>query len=139
LGDDVLAELGLVDRVKQATTTDELRRIIFDPNTSEVELAIRDALHPESGTKAAHFAFLDNKALKRVLKTRFNELKKQRAAELRNGAAGSTGGQSAHDWTDDLKLDKDGGVRPILHNLIVFLRHYRNGKAYLASTSSMRG
>ena len=68
-------------------------------------------------------------ALKRILRNRFDELKKQREIDLR-GVAG--GRQSAHDWTDDLTLDDKGGVRPILANLILFLRWHPKWTGVLA-------
>ena len=50
------------------------------------------------------------------------ELKKRRHEEIRNGSTGAK--QSASDWTDGLSLDEDGGVRPILKNLILFMRKH---------------
>jgi predicted P-loop ATPase len=121
--DRSLTDLGLADRVKQANTLDELRKITFDhADASEVDLAIRDALHPASGRKADHFAGTNEGILKRLLKARFGELKKQREAELRPGTAG--GSQSSYDWTNDLKFDDKGAVRPLLHNIILYLRHH---------------
>ncbi len=54
-------------------------------------------------------------------------MKKNREAELlgRTGAPGST---SSHSWTHKLILDADGGVRPILANLILFLREHPTWK-----------
>jgi predicted P-loop ATPase len=120
--DQALVELGLAERVRQANALAELARIAFDENAGDVELLIRDALRPENGARAAHFVGLDKKALKRLLKKWFTELKKDRMAELRNGTAGSAGGQPAYDWTNDIKFDdKTGNVKPILHNLILYL------------------
>jgi hypothetical protein len=39
------------DRKKKANSYEELRKIIFDADAVEVELAIRDVLHPASGLK----------------------------------------------------------------------------------------
>jgi hypothetical protein len=41
-----LVDLGLADKVKQANSLDELRRVRFDADAAEVMLAIRDAFHP---------------------------------------------------------------------------------------------
>ena len=95
-----------------------MRRIKFDVNAADVVLAIRDALHPASGRKAAHFAGMNEGGLKKILRLRFRVLKEEREAELRNGTAGS---QQSTDWHDDLKLDDQGGVRPSFANLILFL------------------
>jgi predicted P-loop ATPase len=123
--DRVLEELGLAHGVRQASTIEELRLITFDGDAVEVTLAIRDALHPASGQRAAHFKGLNDRALKRLLKKRFAELKKQHEQELRCGqSTGQSGQSAAHDWTDDLQLDDEGGVLPLLANLILFLRHH---------------
>ena len=125
--DRVLAELGLTDRVRQAGTVDELRRVTFDANAADIVLAIRDALHPARGRKAAHFAGMNEGGLKKILKLRFRVLKEARETELRNGQT-TAGSQSTHDWTAELKLDDQGGVRPILHNLILLLTHHAKWK-----------
>jgi hypothetical protein len=125
--DGKLADFGLVERVRQASTLEQLRLITFDADAVEVVLAIREALHPASGRKAAHFAGLNEGGLKKILKVRFHEMKKQREQELRSGAGQSAGaGQSGSgaDWTDGLQLDDEGGVLPLLANLILFLRHH---------------
>ena len=44
--DSVLQQLSLTDRVAQTNNKEELRKITFDPEAVEVELAIRDALYP---------------------------------------------------------------------------------------------
>ena len=134
--DRVLADIGLAAKVQQANSLDELRRITFDDaDTSEVDLAIRDALHPASGRRHEHFRGMNEAMLKRLLKMRFGELKKQRGGELRRGQTAG-GGQSSnqsstYDWTSDLKLDKNGAVRPLLANLILFLRHQRQWQGVL--------
>jgi hypothetical protein len=87
--DGVLNGLGLTGRVAQADL-DELSRISLDLESAEAILAIRDALHPTGGAKAAeHFAGLTERALRQILKSRFAELRKERAAALRNQGAGS--------------------------------------------------
>jgi predicted P-loop ATPase len=131
--DAVLQELGLAERVARANSFDELRKITFDPDAADVALAIREALHPASGTKADHFAGLREGSLKRILRSRFDEMKAQRDAELRRpGGQQGRRRSAASNWTDDLKLDDKGGVRPILSNLILFLTHHPKWKGVLA-------
>ena len=108
-----------------------LAMLTFDADAVEVELAIRDALHPTSGPKADIFVGLRDGGLKRVLNNRFSELKKEREGELLRGHGGAGGQRSAHAWTDDLKLDDNGAVCPILHNLILFLREHPKWKGVL--------
>ena len=129
--DSVLRELGLAERVARANSLDELLRITFDADAAEVALAIREALHPASGAKDDCFTGLRAGGLKQILKKRLDEMKKEREAQLRRGRHGGTQ-QSAPDWTEDLKLDDEGGVRPILSNLILFLRHYPQWQGVLA-------
>lgn len=97
----------------QASSLADLRRITFDPNGAD--LAIREALHRANGRKADCFANLHEKALKRLLKSRFDDLKRKREKALRGG-----NGKSARDWSHDVKLDNEGGIRPLLTNLILF-------------------
>jgi hypothetical protein len=124
--DGVLQRLGFAERVRRASTIEELRLITFDANAVEVMLAIREALHPSSEPEAAHFKGLNEGGLKRILKKQFHELKKQHEQELRGFASqsGQSGQSAAHDWTDDLQLDNEDGVLPLLANLILFLRHH---------------
>ena len=127
--DLVLQQLDFADRVAQADFVDELRKVTFDADTIEVALAIRDALHPATGKRKEHFVGLNDASLKRILRTRFNELKKEREQALRGGASGR---HATRDWSDDLVLDDAGGVRPLLANLILFLReHPSEGRARL--------
>jgi predicted P-loop ATPase len=131
--DRVLLESGLADRVKRANSLHELHRIVFDPNAAEVALAIREALHPASGgAKAEWLNGLSASGLKRILKMRFDEMKAQREDELRRQGGSQRGGQRSLDWTDDLKLDNHGGIRPILSNLILYLRHHAQWQGVLA-------
>jgi predicted P-loop ATPase len=123
----VLTDLGLVDRLERAGKFSELRRIVFDPDA--VDLAIREILHPASGQKVAWVSGLREGSLKRLLGGRFDELKKSREDQLRAGPSASTG---AFDWTNELKFDKFGAVRPILANLILFLRHHADWEGVLA-------
>jgi predicted P-loop ATPase len=127
--DLVLQQLGFADRVAQADSVDELRKVTFDANTIEVALAIRDALHPADGKREEYFVGLSDAGLKRLLKTRFVELKRGREQALRGGANGR---RAARDWSDDVVLDDAGGVRPLLANLILFLREHPKWKGVLA-------
>jgi predicted P-loop ATPase len=130
--DQVLADLGLADKVRHANTLDELRRVTFDDaEASAVDLAIHAALHPATGRKHIYFVGMNEGMLKRLLKSRFRDpLKKDREAELRRGHTAG-GSQSTYDWTSDLKLDDKGAVRPLLHNLILLLRHHRQWQGVL--------
>jgi predicted P-loop ATPase len=132
--DAVLQQLGLTAKVAQAQSIDDLRKITFDINDVEVELAIRDALHPTAGPRAEHFTGMKAGALRRLLKKRFDELKNDREAKLLHGRTGTAGGSrsSPHSWTHGLKLDDQGGIRPILTNLILFLREHPTWKDVLA-------
>ena len=89
--DQVLVQLGHAAKVAQANSFDDLRKIKFDAEDIQVELAIRDALHPSSGKKADHFTGIREGALKRLLKLRFNEMKSAREAELLRGRTGAAG------------------------------------------------
>jgi predicted P-loop ATPase len=82
-------------------------------------------LHPASGRKADHFDGTTERMLKRLLKKRFDERKEERRDGLQSGR-GDIGGEQrwTYSWTKDLKLDHNGGVRPLLANLILFLRHH---------------
>jgi hypothetical protein len=130
----LLEQLGYAVRVEnglwrlKATSLEELRRLAFDADAAEVVLAIRDALHPASGQKDACFDGIREGGLKRIVKNQFDELKKAREKELRK----ASGTRSAPDWTADLILDKDGAVRPVLANLIRFLRFHPAWEGVLA-------
>jgi hypothetical protein len=118
----VLQDLGLAERVARASSLDELRRVTFDADAADVTLAIRAALYPANGVRPDFFQGLRVGGVKRILRMRFDELKAGRGAELRGRQGGRQ--QSPPDWTAELKLDDHGGVRPILANLILFLRHH---------------
>jgi putative DNA primase/helicase len=126
--DTLISELGLTQAIAAASTSEQLRKIVLDVDIAEIALAIQEALHPASGTKAAHFAGLREGGLKRIIQKRFNELKDDRAAALRGGS----GTRSAPDWTAELILDKNGAVRPVLANLIRFLRFHPAWEGVLA-------
>jgi predicted P-loop ATPase len=115
--------LGLDKAVAAAKTIEKLRSITLDVETPEVLLAIRDALHPVSGNRAEHFRGLREGGLKQILKNRFVELKKPREAKLRHG--------KQRNWTDQLLLDKEGKIRPVLANLILILREAPDWKGAL--------
>jgi hypothetical protein len=85
--DRLLKELGLTARVAHADLH-ELQGISLDVDSVEVAMAIRDALHPASGTKAGHFVGLREGALKKIIKARFAELKRDREGQ---GAASAHG------------------------------------------------
>ena len=124
--DAVLQQLDLTAEVARAQSIDDLRKLTLDVNDVGVEFAIQNALHPAAGPRAEHFTGMKAGALKRLLKMRFDELKKDREAKLLHGRTGAAGGRgsSPHSWTNDLKLDDKGGIRPILANLILFLREH---------------
>jgi predicted P-loop ATPase len=116
--DALIQQLGLDRAIAQASTAEELRKIILDVESAEVTIAIRAALHPASGQKANHFDGLREGGLKKILKMRFAELKKAREDTLRSGSRT----RSTPNWTSALILDRDGRVLPLLANLILFLR-----------------
>jgi predicted P-loop ATPase len=129
--DGVLRDLGLADRITHANSLNELRKITFDPDAAEVELAIRDALHPVSGAKANYLEGLREGGLKRLLKMRFDEMWKKRETELLHDRAPG-GKRSTYDWTNDLKLDDKGGIKPLLTNYILILTHNPKWKGVFA-------
>ena len=137
--DGVLQQLGLAAKVAQAMDFDDLRKITLDVEDVDVALAIRNALHPAGGQRADHFVGLTAGALKRLLKVRFAEMKKSREAKLLRGQGGQ-GQQSstAYNWTNDIKFDAKGGVRPILANLSCFCANTRPGRMCWPSINSMR-
>jgi hypothetical protein len=130
--DRKLLELGYVDRIKQASTLEQLRKVVFDPDAADVALVIREALHPTSGVKADFLEGLRAGTLKRILKNRFDEMKDEREAELQRPGGGKQSKKSTYNWVNDLKLDKKGSVRPILTNLILFLTHHAEWKGVYA-------
>ena len=71
------------------------------------------------------FAAFKEGSLKAILENRFAVWKKDREATLRRGKAPKS------DWTDQLILDKDGKIRPILANLILILREAPKWKGVL--------
>jgi Virulence-associated protein E-like domain len=122
--DAVLKQVGLTKAVAAARTIEELRRVIFNTDSAEIILAIRDALHPASGQRQAHFRGLREGSLKLILKNRFSQLKKNREAVL--------GRRKQPDWTDKLKLDRDGRIVGNLANLVLILCESPSWKGGLA-------
>jgi predicted P-loop ATPase len=121
----VLKTLGLDKAVAAARSIEDLRRMALDVDSAEIALALRDALHPASGQRQEHFRGLREGGLKAILRNRFTVWKKDREATLRRGKAPKS------DWTDQLILDKDGKIRPILANLILILREAPRWKGVL--------
>jgi len=122
--DAVLKQLGLHKAVADAKSIETLRGVTFNADSAEIAMAIRDALHPASGKRAEYFRGLREGSLKQILKNRFTELKKAREAELRR--------RRSKDWTDDLILDENGRIKPILANLVLILRERPDWKSALA-------
>jgi predicted P-loop ATPase len=122
--DTVLKQLGLDRAVARVSSIAALRRITLDADGAEVILAIRDALHPASGQRQEYFRGLREGGLKQILKNRFAELKRNREAELRR--------RKRTDWTDQLKLDKEGRIIGNLANLILILCESPDWKGVLA-------
>jgi hypothetical protein len=80
--DRVLAEIGLAAHIAQADLH-ELANVVFDAEAAAIAIAIAAALHPTGGGKVAdHFRGLSGKMLKRILASRFSEIKRAREAEL---------------------------------------------------------
>jgi hypothetical protein len=125
--DDVLLQLGLTESLAQAQSADDVRKITFDADAVDVEFAIRAALHPVHGrAREPHFTGIREGALKRILRTRFEDLKKDRVTELVQRNDNIDGG-----WTDDLKVDALGRPLPLLANLILLLHHHPAWKGVL--------
>jgi hypothetical protein len=88
--DRVLAEIGIATQIA-AADLQELAKIVFDPEATGIEIAIAVALHPGAGGKIAdHFIGHTAKVLKRVIGSRFSEMKRARKAELVVRCAPST-------------------------------------------------
>jgi predicted P-loop ATPase len=113
---ELLKRIGAEKAIAQARSLEELRGIALDMGSTEIALAIRDALYPASGDREACFQGLNADGLKRILNNRFADMKKDRAKRLRSG------GQQWH-WSDDLILNKDDTLKPNLANCILILRH----------------
>ena len=113
----VLEQLGLADRIKNASSFDELRKIVFDADAVGVTQAIQDKQHPASGPKDPDFIGFKEGALKKLLRNQFDDMKKDREGELKKSKSrGGASARSSYDWTSELKLDAKGGVRPLLAN-----------------------
>ena len=118
--DAVLERLGIVEAVIHARSIEELNGIVLDPNSAEVTLAIRDALHPASGRRAEHFHGLKEGGLKLILRNRFAEMKKTRTAQF--GVGTDQDQDRPRFWTDDLMRNSRGEIVSILANIILVLQ-----------------
>jgi len=121
--DAVLSKLGVARAVTGARSIEELLGVIFDAESVDVILAIRDALHPANGNREEHFRGLKESNLKQILRNRFAALRKTREESLRH--------RKEPDWTDQLILDKDGKIVANLANLILILREQPEWKGVL--------
>ena len=91
--DATLEQLDVTKRISDAGSFDELRKVTFDVNVVDVELAIRDALHPATGRKADHLDGLTERMLKRLLNRRFHERKNERTEDLNGSGRDGAGGR----------------------------------------------
>jgi predicted P-loop ATPase len=129
--DKVLQEVGILAKIKQAQSIADLHKIKLDLKDVEIILAIRAALKPADGSQRAwYFDGLRDGGLQQVLKNRFNDAKKIREEDLLGHGGG--GGRASPSWMNDLKYDDEGRVRPIITNLILYLRHHTAWKDVLA-------
>jgi hypothetical protein len=96
--DDLLKELGLTEQILRANTLYELRKIKFNPKSDEIEEAVYNALQSKAD------CFKGKDGLKRILRKRFEEQRKDREKKIRSGAVGAN--QSASDWTTILSSTK---------------------------------
>src|SRR5262249_20186212 len=124
--DGVLEQLGLKRTVDAARSIEELRRITFDVESAEVTLAIRDALYPADCNRRECFRGLKEGGLKRILRSRFIEMKRAREATLQRRHG------KRPDWGKQLKLDEDGRIRPILFNPSLLFREGADWKGAIA-------
>jgi predicted P-loop ATPase len=122
--DAVLRQLGFAARVARARNIGEVRKIVLDPEDLDVAVAINEALNPTIGSRAAHFTGMRVETLRRLLKARLADMKKNREAELL--------GRSGRGWQSELKFDVLGGIRPVLHNYILILREHPDWKGVIA-------
>jgi hypothetical protein len=120
-GFQVLERFGLVLAIAAANTIEELQRITFDPDSTEVILAINDALHPAEGERQRHFDGLTTAALKKILKNRFSDLRKDRQKQLLAGG-GDPSDSGTVDWTKEVIFDKQGKIIANVHNMVVMLQ-----------------
>jgi predicted P-loop ATPase len=124
-GGAVLRELGVTKAVRAAQSVEELRGVAFDVNSAEVALAILAALHPATGQRHDHFFGMREGALRKILRSRFDDLKKTREADLKRR------GKWTDDWEAQLIL-KDGKPTACLANLILILRKNPDWKDVIA-------
>jgi predicted P-loop ATPase len=123
-GDKVLDQTGVRQAIADATTIEELQRITFDPDSTAVVLAINDALHPPKGQKRQrHFDGLSAAALKKIVRNRLADLKKDRQKQLLGGG-GDPSDDATVNWTDEVIFDKSGNIIGNVHNMMVMFRHH---------------
>ncbi len=119
--EQVLADLGYMRRLVEATSVKEIRSIKFDENGPDIELAIRDALHPVKGEPQACFTGIRAGGLKKILRNRWEEAKKDAERDLSQRRRSSGSKPDPDAWMDDLLVNTDGEVVPVLANLILIL------------------
>jgi predicted P-loop ATPase len=123
----VLTEVGLAKAVAQSTSITELRDLAFDVNDIVIALAVRDALYPATGERQELFRGLREGSLKRILRNRFDDMKRDREKVLRSRA-----GVGQRDWTDDLILDQKKRIVANLANLVLIMRKAPKWRRVLA-------
>jgi predicted P-loop ATPase len=126
--DAILQQLGFAARVAQAQSVSDVRKIVLDVENVDVAVAVNEALHPAVGPRATHFAGLRTETLRRLLKARLADMKRNREAEL----LGRGGRAHAYSWQSELKFDALGGIRPLLHNYILILRKHPEWRGVLS-------
>jgi predicted P-loop ATPase len=131
LGDVALDQLGLADAIGSASSIEELTRITFDADSTEVILIINEAKHPADGNPPAdHFDGLSAAALKKILTNRFKDLTKDRQKQLLGG--GAQADESSPDWTEELLFNKEGKILGNVANMTLIFRHHLEWKDVLA-------
>jgi hypothetical protein len=83
--DELLKEIGIAQKVAEAKSVDDVRKVNFDAEDVDIVMAVRSALHPRSGKRARHFEHMKVDTLKRVLRMRFEEMVHYREMELKRG------------------------------------------------------
>ena len=122
-----------IQAINNATTIEELKRVVFDPDSPEILTACQDAIHPADGHTEDHFDALTMATLKRLLKGRFKGLYRDRERELLRGPGQSTsGGAPYYDWTADLIRTDRGKIVGNVANLLLMLRHHPDWLGVLA-------
>lgn len=83
--DELLEQIGIKQKVTEANSVDDLRKIKLDVEEVDVVMAIRFALHPRGDKRAKHFEHMKTDTLKRILKMRFEEMVRYREMKLERG------------------------------------------------------